>query len=61
MDYEEIIDYLIDEKMGYEKYKKLAMCMDNEAYKEMFLKIAEDENNHFKMIKEYLSRMMPKG
>lgn len=56
MNYEEIIDHLVAEKMDYKEYKELAEKMEREEYKNMFMKIAEDECNHYKMIRELLEQ-----
>lgn len=56
---DKLIDMLIDEKMGCEKYKKMAEEQENEEMKKMFMFIAEQEHDHYKMLKEYLIRMMP--
>ena len=56
--FKEMLDHLVDEKMGYKEYKEIADRSDNPEYKEMFNHIAEDEYAHYSMIKEYLAKMI---
>lgn len=56
MEFEELIDKMIEEKMGCKEYKEIAESIDDEELSGMFMKMSEDEHNHYKMLKEYMKR-----
>lgn len=56
---DEMLDHLVGEKMDYKEYKKLADEMEDEELKKMFNFMAEQEHDHYKMLKEYIERMIP--
>lgn len=53
---EEIIDMIVDEKIGCQKYREMANETDNMEIKKMFDFMANQENDHYRMLKEYLEK-----
>ena len=57
---EELIDKMIDEKMDHKEYMELSEEIDDMEVKQMFMKMSQDEENHYKMLREYMERLMNK-
>lgn len=53
---EKIIDMMIDEKMGCKEYRNMAEEMEDEELKKMFNFMADQEHDHYRMLKEYISK-----
>ena len=54
----DIIDKMIEEKMDYKEYKEMAEEVEDEEIKEMLNTIANQEHNHYKMLKEWMMRLV---
>ena len=53
---EKIIELMIDEKIGQKDYEEFSEHFEDSEVKAMLMKISQDEHNHYKMLKELLSR-----
>lgn len=52
----DLLDHLVNEKMDIEEYEELMEEAEDINLKEMLRHIREDECNHYKMIKEYITQ-----
>jgi rubrerythrin len=56
--YEELLNHLVEEKLDYNDYKELAEKTNDESLKGMLETIANQEHDHYLMIKRYLANKM---